>query len=583
MLAKTNLLTSSQPGLANLALRLLRGPGPLGEVQLGPTSTLFPDPSDPRSPESLRRLTNLLQLIWEVSVVRSGGFFLRYADRDGKPLPVRIFTPKGQPDPTDGIPSGDTATLTLVVTFPSSNRFERWHNAFTFSKDKMEGTIYLGVADASGTALQVFQPSYPPGCVGFEANWALAHLLTRDSSSLFDEDWVAALYHLMQFQVSGQKQGSTPLFGQSLWSLALSPSTDSSGPVSSDLDRPEGFDPEQQTYRQVVPVYRSVLGAGKDPSLYSAVGGRPNLLFKLNDVFGNALDDDTFATDFAVLYNDPLILPTEWPGVATAYRIGPDLNGAASLEISLLFDPSLVIRGGAAMAMLRVHGLPEGTEPTDEAKVKQQAEVALSKYATVAAQLADPNTSLSLTQSVLPANGGVVGDGAAIKATLGRFVDQVIEQLQLAIDGGQPAKVPLLLAVPLQKADLANRKDNIFSVTVSLTLSRPPELVDPQARAGMPRAVAAVMAIAADLDPPPQGTRRAQLRAAATGDPPPADVGLTDFATQFEAAFTGFDGADGTARLTVRSDVANLSAPRGTRRSGVYAGVRHTASTPGSF
>jgi hypothetical protein len=579
VLAKTNLSTSSQPAAANVRLRLLRAPLPEEANPLGPTSTLFPDPNKLVDPVSQERLETVLQLVWEASVTHAGGFFLRYADAQGNPFPIRIFTPKGQPSPTDGIPSGDTAIVTLLVIFPTSTRFEHWHNAFAIApQGTVEGTLYLGVADAAGTPLRQFQPSYPPGCLGFEADWALAHLLTRNSGSLFDPDWVAALYHLMQFQVNGPAGQGEPSFGTSLWSLALSPSADSSDQGLDDASRPDGAVTNKQTFRQVVPVYRFVRGQDKTPSPYAAVGGHPNLVLKLNDVFGNALDSDTFTTHFDVLYNDALLPPSEWPGVRTAYRFEPLVGNpaeTAALALSVLFDPTLVIRDGSALAMMRVHSMADGVTPTDDDKKKQQIEVALFKYATIAAQLADPNTGLSLTQSVLPANSGVVGDGAAIKAELTQFVAEVIAQLQAAYDGGTAQPVPMNRLFPLQATALADRSDNIFPVTVTLTLSRPPTLVDPDARTGMPRAVSVAMPVAANLDTPTKITQRAKHRAGVTGEPAVDDVALTYFATQFEAAFRSFDGADGTTRLAVRSDVPDFSAPSG---SPSLWGVRWSAT-----
>jgi hypothetical protein len=537
VLAKTNLSTSSQPASPNLPLHLLRN-----SVPLGPTCTLFPDPAKRQDPESQRRLEALLQLVWEVSVVHSDGFFLRYANAGGGSFPTSIFTPKGQPDSADGIPAGDTATVTLLVTFPSSTRFERWHNAFVFAPaESLDGTLYLGVADEHGKALQQFQPSYPAGCVGFEAQWALAHLLTRESGSLFDADWVAALYHLLQFRVDGQASGSARRFDTSLWSLALSPSCDSAADHADAPERPAQLNAAAQTYRQVVPVYRFIDGAGAAPNPYAAVGSRPNLVFRLNDIFGNALEGDSFATGFEVLYNDPLVPPNEWPGVRIAYRFAP-----STLTLALLFDPALVIRASAQPA-----------RPDDDSG-NQQVQAALWKYATIAAQLSDPNVSVELTQSVLPSRGGVVGDGGAIKKSLAAFAAAVVEQLT-SPPGGIAQKVPLELPIAIDPADLATRTDDIFPVSATLTFARPKALVDPQALDGAPRTLCVAMPLAADLDPPPQGTRRAQFRAQSTGDQPPADVGLAYFASQFEAAFAGFDGAKGCARLAARTDTADLA------------------------
>jgi hypothetical protein len=252
-----------------------------------------------------------------------------------------------------------------------------------------------------------------------------------------------------------------------------------------------------------------------------------------------------------VLYTDPLLPPAEWPGVLATYRFA---GSPPRLLLSLVFDPARVTDG--------------------EDAAEQRVEAALLRYATVVAQLADPGTRVEVVQSVLPADGGAVGDGAAIRTALAGFAAEVVAQLQAALAGGTAAPVPLEVAVPLDPGGLASRADDVFPVSVSLTLSRVPERVDPRARAWMPGAVSAATAFAPELDPPAEGT---------AGDPPPADAGLTRFAAGFEAAFAGFDGAGGAARLAVRSDapaahgLAASPSPWGVRWStghGIHAAFR---------
>ncbi len=242
-----------------------------------------------------------------------------------------------------------------------------------------------------------------------------------------------------------------------------------------------------------------------------------------------------------MLYTDPLLPPAEWPGVRAAFRFAPPAAGhSASLVLSFRFDPSLVMRGGA--------------EPADEDGAERQAGAALLRYAAAAAQLADPDTRLAVTQSVLPADGGVVGDGAAIRTALAGFAAEVVAQLQASLAGGTAGPVPLEVSISLDTSGLAGRADDVFPVTVSLTLSRAPERVDPRARAWTPGAVSAAMEIAPELDPPGEGT---------AGDPSAADAGLSRFAAGFEAAFAGFDGAGGAARLAVRSGAPGAPGPAG--------------------
>lgn len=233
-----------------------------------------------------------------------------------------------------------------------------------------------------------------------------------------------------------------------------------------------------------------------------------------------------------MLLTDPLLPPAEWPGVRAAYRFAPPLADApASLVLAFGFDPALVTGGSEA--------------PADGDGAKQRARAALLRYAAVAAQLADPHTVLVVTQSVLPDDGGAVGDGAAIRGELAAFAGRVVAQLQAVLADGAAAPVSLDIPVRLDPTGLARRTDDIFPVAVSLALSRAPERVDPRARARAPGTVSAAMPVPPDLDPVP------------------GDAGLTRFAAGFEAAFAGFDGAGGAARLAVRHGAPGVPEPAG--------------------
>jgi hypothetical protein len=222
-----------------------------------------------------------------------------------------------------------------------------------------------------------------------------------------------------------------------------------------------------------------------------------------------------------LLLTDPLLPPAEWPGVRAAYRFAPpSADAPPSLVLSFVFDPARVTGGGAA--------------PEDGDGAKQRAREALLRYATAAAQIADPGTAVAVTQSVLPADGGRVGDGAAIRGELAAFAGQAVAQLQAVLADGAAAPVSVEIVIGLDPTGLARRADDLFPVAVSLALSRPPERVHPRALARSPETVSAAMPVPPDLGPVPGG------------------AGLARFAAGFEAAFAGFDGAGGTARLAVR-------------------------------
>ncbi|HEX8394720.1 MAG TPA: hypothetical protein VF665_20405, partial [Longimicrobium sp.] len=289
-----------------------------------------------------------------------------------------------------------------------------------------------------------------------------------------------------------------------------------------------------QNYRQILPIYPfAVVDGGEAPGVYSAVGRTATLTFRVNDVFGNALDDETGTAPFPILYADPLLTPGEWPGVRSGYRFAA--TPSPSLNLALQFRPDF---------------LAPGTAPSAET-VKENAGAALLRYRTILAQAQDPNTRLALATTVLPA---LSAGGPAMLGRLAAFAGQVAAALQGvaqsgSITGVQP--IDCALAAPIDPTQLAGRTDDVFPVVTTLTLSRDAALVDPLAARRLPAALSATQTVAAQLDAP----------AGAASGADPSTVTLTAFAMDFEAAFQGFDGGSGTAKLAVRSDTAGAGGP----------------------
>ncbi|HEU5129990.1 MAG TPA: hypothetical protein VFU12_18565 [Glycomyces sp.] len=530
-LTKTNLSTSSRPAEAHVMFATAPSAAEDAD-ELGPTTA------------TLEQTEHFLRLLWEAGTVHAGGFFLRYAAADGSDLPARIFA------------SGNTADLTVVVAFASEEtpRFDPWHDSFALALDtEYTDTLVIRPSDPDGP-LRVLAPSYPPGCVGFAADWQRANdLLLHDTTpELHTPDWVASLYHLIQYQVSGEQEGSEPRFEASPWSSALSPTQDSG---TDDRDAAPEHDPAKKDYRQVVPVFRFSRDAGDRANPYAAVGGRPLLSLRLNDIFGNDLDGASFSAPFPVTYNDPLILPSEWPGAHCAYRFVPPGgdSGGPALALRLRFDPAHIRTGAAAFAM-PVHGLAAGAEATTAQRVAQQVTAAVARYDLVLAQLGDPRCSVALRTTVQP-SADTLGDTEALRSDLARFARLAKAEL-LAIAAGNEGK-PVALDVPvaIDPADLAQVPENIVEIQTTLTFSRPPEHVYTDNGNKVPRSETAALVVPADLDSPPAQSVPEHSGPTATEEDAQDDARLRGFARDFESAFAGFDGDGGQARAAVTADM----------------------------
>lgn len=521
LLAKANLSTTSQPAALTLPLRLAVGPPP------GPTAA------------NLKEVSNFALLLWELSVVQTGGFYLRYKTTDGKGLPDAIFDSPGEL-PKKEQATGDSAALTLAITFPAGTPVAPWHNAFLVSLGSgFRDTLYVGLADAAGVPLRTAHPSYPPGCVGFDGTWALADLLRAEASGdLYTPEWIAGLYHLLQFRLAGTTPKTPVGFEPSLWSLSLSP-----------LKKNPGESGPGDNYRQVLPAYRFIEGSEGAANPYAAVGGSVELGFRVGDVFGNVLaiggDEGTgHEGTFPLLYSDPLIGPGEWPGVRVAHRFMPAAGGKGpQLRLAFAFDPTVVVK--------------PGTEQSAPEAAAHQARAALDRYATAVAQLEDPRTEAAIATSI-PGLLGVLGP---INAQLRKIAADIVTELEKVVAGGTAAPLTWSPEWPIEPKQLAKVAADLQPLTVELELRRPQDLVwvgedgrpvDKSDRSAFP--------VPADLSPRRAPNAGDQDGAAGLIDEQATDVGLLPYAEDFEEVFKGWDGAGGLARLAARHDREDLAA-----------------------
>ena len=205
--------------------------------------------------------------------------------------------------------------------------------------------------------------------------------------------------------------------------------------------------------------------------------------------------------------------PAAWPGVRLSYHYdGP------ALLLLLHFDLSRVECDAA---------LP------DAAPVPRYL-TALATYGAAVIELTDPRVSASVTQSVLPANGGALGDSGVIKAALLAFATEASGQLAGLVRPAQP--FTHALPISIVPAELAARADDMFAIGAQLIMSRPDELADPGAPGATPQTVSVAMPIAPDAAP--------EL-----------------FASRFEATFRGYDGAHGGVRVACDAVAGEAATP----------------------
>ncbi len=513
---KTNLSTATHPNSVAVPLHLLarRRPTEESAAPLGPTHA------------TIDQVPDALELVWENSVAHASGFYLYYAQADGKGLPESAFR-------------GESADLTLLVTLAPANTdpAPAIENCLLVDKN-VAGSIYLGLRDAQGNYLAQYQPTFPPGCVGVEVCWTpVSHMLGAQNDAPFSPSFTDRLYHMMQVRLGGDAPAdaaSDSNYWASLWSRAIGPKQ----PTNPDTGQvTEG----SLLYHQVVPAYRFIKESGVNPGenshIYAPVGDDAHLSLRLLDLFGNPLPVNGLEHDFAVGYNDALIPPAQWPGVHAGYQIAKDKSGAPSMAVSLHFLPQLVLGKDAAA--------------TASGKRKAKAQEAVKRFGVVVAQLNDSNTSAKVTSTLVAGDGAVDPDGGGssktILSSLRTFVGAVLEQLEAVVKdpSTKASEVRGSLALQMDRSQVC-KLDDIFEVRQTLWLTRPKGLVSPLALDHMAEAYQVSSSIPPDLQP---------ASTSDTASSSDADrVAMRQFARDFEAAFAAYDGADGELKLALRAD-----------------------------
>jgi hypothetical protein len=558
LLIKTNLSTQSNPRLETVNRRAVAS-----ETGGLTSSATLEDPAA------------FLRLIWECSIVNSGGYFLFYRDKAGGSFD-KLFSA-----------GRETVSISLVVFFENGNGDARLLteslleapsavpktyrlvppgvNVATVEADRPEGNpaFYAQVIDPAGDPdgqpeLYDFQPAMAPGSVGYlvqrldpEALYTLTDggprsgslrrsqvieylikekQLARNGPAFAEalkqagevELQLANLYNLLSCRIVGDG-----VFEQSEQGLPVGPVEDHGDALK---NQTASTDQAQNVwcYRQVIS-YLDYYRGEKPPAIgemparspYVAMGEQITLQYGYRDLFGNQLNS-RFQKEFDLRYFDPLVAFSEWPGVSTYYRCTSDNDTAGTLTVTLIFDKQRFEATGTS---------------SDEEKRGPQIEAALDAYEHVWHQLSDPHVTIDLTTSL-------VSDSIAVdKKRLTGFVQEITTFL-LSLKNGRPAsdaRGVLNLRFSLPKT--AGPEEDLFPLTAALGLHRA-------------RSIGAKTLIDADIlekspavgdvwttVPPLSGSAGANTGS----DRQAADETLLQFVRDFEKAFPNLKVASGVA------------------------------------
>ena len=492
LLIKTNLSTQSNPRQEPVKRR-----------------AFAPETTDLYS-ATLEEPAAFLRLVWECSIVNSGGYFLFYRDKAGGsferlfgagretvPISLVIFFKNGNSDDqllTESLlEAPSTAPETYRLVPPGVN-------AAAVEADGTEGNpaFYAQVIDPAGDPdgrpqLYDFQPTMAVGSVGYlvqRVNPEALYTFPDGSSGSGLMRRSRLIEHLKkekqlvqngpEFAEALKQAGEVELQLANLYNLlscmivedGVFEQSEQGLPVGPVEDHGDAWkDPAASTdkaqdiwcYRQVISYldyYRgekpTAIGEMPARSPYAATGEQITLQYGYRDLFGNQLTSG-FQKAFDLRYFDPLMGFSEWPGVSSHYRCTSDTDTTSTLILTLMFDKR---RFGATGLAAARHAA------ADEEKAGQQIEAALDTYERIWHQLNDPRVTVELATSL-------VRDSIAVdKKQLMGFVQEIYAYLT-SLKRGQPATDTggaLNLQFSLPKT--AGSEEDLFPLTVALGLHR---------------------------------------------------------------------------------------------------------------
>lgn len=279
-----------------------------------------------------------IKLLWETSLVGSGGFYWQYLDALGKGLPDTLFADNSE------------VKMWLVVVLDSqlnetgtSKTVHNFNNCVVLadSIDITKVNLFVEADDANDTTIIT---ALSPGNIGFQVK--------RDNpedNPDSPQQRTETLYHMIGYFVDGDNGNSGNSGNNSFFttheSLPVGPTKQD--PTNLSLSA-ENDDNKFWYYAQTVPIYKLATSNNLLPkdglphpnnNPYAGITADAQALFKLafHDVYGNRISTNNNPLPLDVRYFDNIIGLAQWPGTAASYQFFPSAN-KAELHLELDFQ-----------------------------------------------------------------------------------------------------------------------------------------------------------------------------------------------------------------------------------------------------
>ncbi|OQP40748.1 hypothetical protein A4H97_14100 [Niastella yeongjuensis] len=449
-----------------------------------------------RTRNTLNSNGEFIRLLWEDSIVRSGGFYLYYQTlADGKGLPDYLFNENG------------TARCTLVITYHQLITQSFVNGVVTGDPLDLSRTTVYAQSDSITTRVATLQP----GTVGYT--------MVRNFPGFYNPVKLPPTAQENEIYLQNQFN----LVGVLLPGISSYANLLPSGPSDS-LDEDQvaqvkagislfKADDDPWNYSAIIPYYKYVQTSRQSagfPDPYAGTGTTVQMQLNWQDMFGNIPTKGTPLLNVAMplLYTDPLIALSQWPSMSTGYLFDI-VDNSPAIIIGFSFDTSRYTGGNE--------------------EAKRKAAIDLQTYMQLYYQLnRQQDMAMSFTTSI---DGTSVNhEGSSRKINIETLIKElllpIIQFLESVIAGNTPVSTgipaPWQIISAIDANNIASYND-IFQLTATVTIERTSQ-VDPAFanRAGVAFA----------------HTTLQPLSGSQTGSTSEANgLSLSFFATRFEAAF----------------------------------------------
>lgn len=243
-----------------------------------------------------------LRLVWECSIVHTGGFYLRLA---------------GLTD--DQLASGSVSLRLIVGVSPSAQVIKAppYVNAVV-GAPPAAGAAVIGslMADSAGaTPVVNYSAAYPGGNTGWTLQWATPPVAV-DAGTDQPDAVLSGLYQMVSYRIT--KVDGSPVscpWSRPVTGLTLSDSSPA------------------WTYQSSFPTGTLL---GPDQGRYAAVGKQVRVEISVEDIFGNSMPGES--VPLTVVYNDELMGLARWSGTQSSYQVQPSAQaGKAAFSVNLSY------------------------------------------------------------------------------------------------------------------------------------------------------------------------------------------------------------------------------------------------------